>query len=356
MSPYPLILDDGFFKPCNLNCQYCRKTPSIKKQNGYYDEIRGLNWTIKKMEEYKKISKWIQNVTSFGAYKISGHGEITLINKYFEFFAENKLNILITNGTGLNKEKIRNLQNYRVVVQLSLDGHTREMNQARGIHPKQIISLISALLKLEIPIEINTVITKFNITKINTFFKFLQSFESDLLICMPFPVRNFSTHSNETLKPSESQIERFFNSLENLSYNYSVPPKKFIDSLKLSLKTDRIIPCFLPRMIVSWNYNYDILACPCGFTDSYFNLEQFYKTYVNEENLRIPLEDNPLPLKVDTSQLGPCKNCFTHYDIINLFILDELNKKEIQKIPTFRNKDVLKNLLEWKRFIVRRCN
>jgi len=346
--PDPLIIDDGYFKPCNLNCSYCRNSSSIYRSGKYYDDFRGIRWNQTQNLNYLQILKKIQKNSNYGAYKISGHGEITLLKNFHLFFGVDKLNILLTNGTILNKNSVKQLKDFQLIVQISLDGHTSSMNQARKTNPKKILELISEFLKNEIPVEVNTVITKYNINGLEEFFRFLDKFDSELLMCIPFPVRNFSNMKNKNLCPDLKQMEKFRKSIKEWNFFNSAPPRKYLKYMIETLEKGRKINCFLPRMILAWNYNLDILKCPCGLAESYNNLKIIMEHNINTEQMSLENEKNPLRVINESNYHHHCKNCFTHYDILNLFIKGKIDLKELERLPTYKNKELIVLIKKWK--------
>lgn len=348
----PLIVEDGFFKACNLNCEYCRSKTSKKNKKGFYDEVRGILYDQEKLHDHLSMIESLHKHTTYGSFKISSHGEITLLPNFLQFLNKNNQNILLTNGTHLNENLIKELQNFDVILQISLDGHTKEMNFARKINPNEILKQVNLLIKYDIPVEINTVISKYNAASIGNFLKFLTNIESEILSCIPFPVRDFSTKNNKQLSPSMAQIENLESNLNSMNYDFTITPKAYLIYLIDFLKYGRKLPCFLPRMVLAWNYNYDILYCPCGPTEIYANLKEIIQINNKEEPSSASLlttHENPL-LYVSKPKDFLCQGCFTHYDLINLFILGLLEENEIKKVPTFRN-DTFFNLLQrWKHY------
>lgn len=325
-----LIYDNGSFKPCNLSCKYCRDKPSKKTGNDFLDPIRGLT----KTEEYriytKDILKKLAEKTRFNVHKISGHGEISLLPNFIEILDENHVNIIITNGTLLDEKKISILaEKGNIVLNFSLDGHLPNMNHYRfksSSLTDKILHNVDLSQDYGIQTEINCVLSKANVKQIKEYIEFLSTYDN--LMVFPFPVRKFSTKENNDYILDKSNLVELTtklglivdSDLDAISSNYMKSLLRFLEKGKKS-------ECILPFLTISVNYAFDLLYCPCGPTNSYGNLltnfEGSLERYFKQRN------------SIKSQISSWCRNCFTPYEIINLYISDEITDKEIRKVPSF---------------------
>lgn len=343
-----LVIDDGSFKPCNFACKYCRKTPSKKLEGGFYDPIRGSTLITQYRIQHSQVMSILENLVESTLYKVSGHGEITLIPEFFDLLPSSSLGrpVIITNGSRLAEKDLKIIVEIDAVLSISLDGHTATLNAARRGNPASILSLICLACEYSIPIEINSVLTKWNIEKFDDFLSFLNRFDNNLM-CIPFPVRDFSTQTNESFKASSQQFQVFKTKvLENYhEFNDILPPVPYLENMFSTILTGRQIPCFLPNLILPLNWQYDILKCPCGPTETHGNLLIPDKTL---RQWRTKSEDYSGELL-----FNECHQCYTHYDIVNLYLLDIITSSELANIPSLNNLRSIRYLEEFSKNITK---
>lgn len=332
-----LYLDFAIYSGCNQNCIYCRKIPD-KKNTDIKNKIHtNLNHIL--------------SLTNPHILKISGYGEFTLLPNYIDILKKYSSKFekiqLITNGTNLSLEdlkKIKKIKNINIC--FSLDGLKPSTNRLRTTNKKIIKNIKNSIedcVKLKIPIEINTVLTKHNI---DNYFSFVDniSFNSkgDILF-YPFPLRDLQKgiYDYNKLMPTTKKVNSFkrkYFSREEKE-NKNLPPKGYLERLIKIMKGDfKKCRCFVPKINIGISPKGKWLTCPCAGT------EKDHGKIKNFDNIRSIYDsiDHNLVNKV-------CKTCFNHYDIINVFMDNEVSLEEISKMNLFNTKKILNFLSYYKK-------
>jgi hypothetical protein len=221
---------------------------------------------------------------------------------------------LLTNGTVLSEALLDTLQQAkdRVVVCVSLDGHTVTMNRMResssGMKDstlRTILGHISSLVTAEIPVEIQTVLSDANCEYLASYLDFvLDSYPTCNLMVSIFPVR-----------PLPAGIR--LGSLERVIMNFDkyrkiLPSKEYMVGLYHSVSMKRKGPCNVPGLI-SFKVLRNAFSPKCEVAN-YFcecgGLRYYYGKI--------------------------CASCYTHYDIYNSILAGETDLNAIP-FPLFRH-------------------
>lgn len=334
-----LFFDNCFFDKCNFNCKYCRNTPDPLLEKDQLISFR----------QSKSAVDIINKNIDYVIFKISGYGEIVLMKNFIKLLPKDKVVQVITNGSLLNKKIIDELATVpKIHICISMDGHTTSMNCQRINNPRiqeRIIENIKYLIKKGISIEINSVLTSDNTGNFHKFLSFLQNLNGKIL-CYPFPVRRFGEKSNDEIKSTKKDISEFYKQVVKNYDKYSnvLPPKKYLSRLISFYKNSkRSWPCYVPIFNLGVIPNGKIVDCPCGAnTCKYSITSKNLKSEFCNQNKIISTPQNLISKN--------CENCFTHYEIINLYIQGEISK-ELQKIELFKDKLVTKRLEQIKKYI-----
>lgn len=333
-----LFFDNCLFDKCNFNCKYCRDNPSPLINN---DQLKFL-------KQNKSAIRIINNNANFVIFKISGYGEITLLKNFLKILPKNKVCQIITNGSLLNKKIINEIAAIpNTYVCISFDGHTAKMNsqRVRSLHVQEaIISNIKYLVKKKIPIEINSVLTNKNTKDFYKFLSFLKKLSGNIT-CYPFPVRQFGNKTNSEIKPNKNDILKFQETVVNNydKYQNILPPKAYLLRLiKFYKQGQRLWTCYVPLFNLGLIPKGEIVDCPCGANTIKCHLfSKNLKNEINKKNELISTPKNFLSAK--------CKNCFTHYEVINLYLENKIKYKSLKKISLFNTKTVFDRLKEIKK-------
>ena len=275
------ILDNASFKPCNLKCSYCRPEVAKLTEDGFVDKFRGYVNAKDYITETKEIVEHLHQEIPFSINKVSGHGEITILENFEQLLLKNKTNQIITNGLNLSKTLLDQLDSYpELIFTMSLDGHTSELNQFRGPASvtRKALKNLQLLLDRNIKVTINCVLSSANMNGFFEFIEYLQQWST--VQCQPFPVRDFSTQSNTEFKASPEAIEFFCQQVESRYHEFAniLPPYAYMKSLIDFLRTGkRASNCYIPFFLFSINNKYEVLHCGCGPTSSFGNLKQDFE-------------------------------------------------------------------------------
>lgn len=168
MSKIPNYIAIALTTSCNLECWYCKATGESICPN--------MMETLK-FDDLKKVVK-IAYSLGISTFRITG-GEPTLVN-YLPDFIHYVMNLgdntkirLNTNGHKLDDEKLLNVIEFyrdRMDIVISVDSVNEYI---QGIHYPKYLSpkiriLAKQLIKKEIPTRFNIVVTKYNISDVNT--------------------------------------------------------------------------------------------------------------------------------------------------------------------------------------------
>lgn len=339
------LFDNVIFDYCNLRCDYCRPNWIFKGDlRSYFSNSFSTLMQVKKIFEELLLEGYI-----FAIYKISGYGEITVLPHFEELLIEvdsslkiAPVNQIITNGIALNQKRLDNLisQFPEILFNISLDGHTLEMNRYRFKNIEyldRIMKSIDHLVGSGIPVEVNTVITDANANHLPTFLEYFVElgYKKPNLAVYIQPVRDFSTVKNKKLKPTYDQmVELNYALRENYSHLRKIlPPLEYLDFLFDTYLNGRKLPCFVPQLIFNIDPSMAARICSCGPTVSYdkaksvTGIRRLLDTFLAKRWSLLRKKFSPM-----------CNNCFTHFDILSLYILDMISEAELFELPMFKYK------------------
>ncbi|MDO5557556.1 MAG: radical SAM protein [Clostridia bacterium] len=348
---------------CNFKCDYCEgfyptdyclnkdMNGNLKVADEWYDKIDLLPVQAKNhfrnsrtMEDFYDLALNViensKNILYADILKISG-GEITTNKKLFDFVKKihKKYSYIqiLTNGFNLTEKEIKEYKKLgNINFQISIDGVTEESNYAKSHSVKvteRVLKNIEFMIKSDIGVEINCVLTKYNTDK---FLEFLEKFKDcNNFIIIPRPVRG---EPKETLNFSKKQIIDFEKVLiENFEkYVKILPPKAYIMRLIEIMKQDkRSTSCYIPFFVQSIDGYGNLEECPIGLiTEKTSNIFELHK----KEDIKYKcFKENNL-----------CKNCTNQYEMFNLYVEGKITKEELRKMPSLNSDKIVKNIDEIK--------
>lgn len=353
-----MIIHDHVFTDfiCNLRCTYCPCEVNLMKRKGDFlyvspfgDSPAYQESVTNFLDRNREVIKRSKNRKDTPILKISG-GEIFLIPEFMNLLSalanEYAIVQILTNGTLLNPPIIEKLRDFpNIHMQISLDGHTIEMNAYRFRTPKTLSSILKNLTLLSnaaIPLEINCVLTAANI---EGFFDFVQDLNHRCRGCTiyPFPVR-----SHPKLFPRPDQIKLFKQVLEDsfLLIKHLLPPIQYFYSLIEFMKAGkRMKGCYVPHTVLATSGDGQLEACTCGPVKTLGNVLSSNADDAYNRVRRDSCYDN-----VKEPYLSPtcCRDCFTHYEIINLFIEGAISVAELKTMAFFAVPEVIDRLIAMK--------
>jgi MoaA/NifB/PqqE/SkfB family radical SAM enzyme len=332
-----LLFDNCTFGTCNMKCRYCRSLPdpiadaTVASSDGISIDIE---------EQRKRLQESIhysQAYFDIPILKLSGYGEFFLLPQPIPLLKEwsnhyDRIQV-ITNGTKLNQRRIRQLSDIpNLIVCISLDGHTPESNCCRTADPRilhTIFQNIEYLRNSGIPVEINSVLTKFNSPLFPDFLSFLRK-HFDGLICSPFPVRG--KHLAHLREPEPGK--RLQPLLESYpEFSPLLPPKPYLQRLISFMESGlRVHKCYVGYTALGIDPAGDILVCACNVKWPIANL---WREGLERAFQKRILSPNFHKFYFPEISFSGCRTCFTHYEVLNLFLDGTISLEEIGRLPMF---------------------
>lgn len=351
---------------CNFKCDYCEgfcpseynlatdKNGNLKLPEQWYSNMNNYTEKITKyfdpkrnLDSFYKLFldalEKTKEVLNTDILKVSG-GEITLNRNLIEYVKKihnnySKIQIL-TNGFLLSKDVINECKKIEnICFQVSIDGIDYKSNYTKSHFENvtnRVIENIDYMVECGLGVEINCVLTKYNI---DYFEKFLQKYKNaDNFIIIPRPVRGLP---KEVLNFDKIQIEKFE---KMINYNYNqykdiIPSRKYFERLINIMKNDiRAYKCYIPYFVQSIDGYGNFEDCPIGLiTDTKFNVLEDNNCQINKK-----IFDNP----------KLCKNCTNQYEMFNLYVEDKIDENDLKKIPSLNSNIIIAHIQKIKKEIV----
>ncbi len=351
---------------CNFKCDYCEgfcpseynlatdKNGNLKLPEQWYSNMNNYTEKITKyfdpkrnLDSFYKLFldalEKTKEVLNTDILKVSG-GEITLNRNLIEYVKKihnnySKIQIL-TNGFLLSKDVINECKKMEnICFQVSIDGIDYKSNYTKSHFENvtnRVIENIDYMVECGLGVEINCVLTKYNI---DYFEKFLQKYKNaDNFIIIPRPVRGLP---KEVLNFDKIQIEKFE---KMINYNYNqykdiIPSRKYFERLINIMKNDiRAYKCYILYFVQSIDGYGNFEDCPIGLiTDTKFNVLEDNNCQINKK-----IFDNP----------KLCKNCTNQYEMFNLYVEDKIDENDLKKIPSLNSNIIIAHIQKIKKEIV----
>ena len=341
---------------CNGQCEYCITGSSIFKENHKsLKDNQDMKFRNHKLLEYDNtysegarlksnidtiVASLKQNANAF-ILKISG-GEILLIKNILDFIESiakdySRIQIL-TNGFVLDSKIVDRLSRIEnLSLQISMDGHNLDLNRYRvknQIVQTNLNNIIKECCIYKIPVEINCVLTDSNIYRICEFVDFLNDYNNVLFL--PYPVRG---QSREIFFPQKEQLVGLEKLMENYEkYNKILPPKAYLNAMNSFIKENKKHDsCFLPRVIYQSFDDGTISPCSNIWFKTLGNIledpEKVYKKLKNDMFYEV--------IKKYIKKIEHCRNCFTPWEMVNLYLCNEIEEAEMRKIYIYNDDNII---------------
>ena len=333
MQAKTFLVEQSSFRNCNFSCKYC-------SPNGEKCVVNSMQ-LAKAIENESRVNAWLKANVEPTIFKISGNGEITMHPDFPCMFYANAQNILITNGSMLDTKNITMLSSIDapLTVQFSLDGITRKANGLRISNPRlqeHVVGNLVRLLENRFPVEINCVLTAQNAPD----FPALLDWVVDLrdrnqcnVKLMPLPVRPFKNMESSCLFSTPESTTMFRQALiEDFStYADVLPPFPYLEAACAFMhEGKRTIQCIIPEISIIVGTDNAILWCGCGSK----------RTYGSVFN-------GGLESRLSKPFIGSdacCHHCFTHHELLNLFMLARLKITDLATMPSYAIEQVQEDL------------
>lgn len=197
---------------CNQNCRYCHRFLGIDEVS-FEDNKRIIN---------KIAEDGIKNMTFTGGEPLLYPNIIELVKLAKEKGLKVKL---ITNGSVLaNNPKMREIYNYLDSITFSIDSCDNEINEKLGRsykHAENIKTVLESLKGKELNVNINTVVSRVNIEKLEELGQFLREYKINAWRIFKFiPLRETAKINEKEFEISKAEFrinKTLFTSFQNIS-------------------------------------------------------------------------------------------------------------------------------------------
>lgn len=325
---------------CNMCCKYCLTGTSEFKDN----ELTKIKKDSLVYEEGSKLQKNMDVVTesvfnTFGisVLKISG-GEILLVKGIIDYIKKQapkyKKVQLLTNGVLLTPDflnKLKEIEN--ICLQISIDHHTIKGNEYRTQTLEKLQRILYNLdyaVQSGIPIEINCVLHDKNTHLLIGFADYLLKYKGYVTL-FPFPIRGKNKYD---FYPKVNQLFAIEEIIKRYTeYQEILPPKAYLEYLLRFLQIGkREIPCVLPKIVIGSFDDGNITPCANYWFTSLGNVlkEDSQKVFekVNTDKIySILMHDRYHPTE--------CTQCFTPWEILNLYAMGKLSIVDLQRLTLY---------------------
>jgi len=357
---------------CNSKCKYCsgfypsefsltfNEDQTLKMPACWKAKILNSKELSQRISLSPKISDFFNlgkevlcetdKIMDYKILKISG-GEIFLYSDLVDFIKSIHKNYtaiqLLTNAMAVTPEKIKQLARFgNVYFQISLDGIDGNTNFARNSNDlmiKKILENITCVLENGIGLEINCVLTKYNTGSFKKILEYFKDFKNFVIV--PRPVRGGPRGILDFDKKQICDFKKIVIS-EYDNYKNILPPKKYIERLISVMENGyRGANCFVPFYVIGSDNYGNINTCTRAddlplignvFDDS----KKISETFKDRKNY------NP------SSRPEACSYCIIQYEMMNLYTEGLIDKKEMQKFPSFKIPGVMERVDEIKKNLI----
>lgn len=329
---------------CNLKCKYC--------ETGESEFLNTLsNHSRDKCMRHNHIIEKSREIYDASILKIVGGGEIFLEPDIEKWILKEEKNynriIILTNGTMIQEKQVDKLSRMKnLVMGISLDGHTYDMNEYRFKDYKifeRVLSTLNKFGKNNVPIQLNMVMHDKNANNFFEYLDYLKDLKFKLILCCS-PIMD---------KISKGDIDKavkiWLSNLKCLLKKYDIYKEILLPKAYYQYLIDfytygkRKINCKIPYFMVQLFSSGELTACPIVWNKHIGNVED-YSSKLFEEDIYCLLCH---------SKRGAffCRRCISSYDIFNLYIDNKISIEELEMIPIYADEKIAARMKEIKETI-----
>jgi hypothetical protein len=189
---------------------------------------------------------------------------------------------------------------------------------------------VTRIIDSGIPTEIYTVVNDRSVDTLEEFAAWLADF-AHAPTFFPFPVRGPDTDRFAIRAEQVPLIERL--ACRHDDFAAVLPPRAYLERLiRFYADGERRFRCHLPRLVVSTFSDGVITPCPNIWFSDIGNL-----TGPDPARSLARVGNTGLykALLADRPRLTPCKGCFTPWDLLSMYLDDEISLDELCASPTY---------------------
>lgn len=343
---------------CNMQCKYC-----LTPETPFAKDPEGFKWSHSKIgqmryEDGYQIKSDIDNVINSyysmfdsPVLKLSG-GEILILKNLVKLIEKESSRFesiqLLTNATLIEETFVNEIKNIpNVTFQISLDGHTQEMNGYRArneiVHNK-ILKNLDLIVENGLQVELNCVVHNRNAGRLDEFAGFLKSKYGNCVVLMPFPIRNNAKKLYGASKDEISGLNKLIEKHED--FKEILPPVKYLINMRDFITENSIntIRCYTPFFVLQSFENGITTPCPLKWSENLSNIIHEKDTLLEKFGTSSSFHVRT----VDPPRLPDCKSCFTDIYIYSMFFNDLISLEELLVCrPLYSRLKAKKRLLEF---------
>ncbi|MGA8116455.1 MAG: radical SAM protein [Actinocatenispora sp.] len=345
----PFLMNDMVIEEqlCQMRCAYCLTEEYNLLMN--VPDARLRLTTDRRADWHAVLDAYHESVDA-PVLRLSG-GEFFWLKGSTEFVAECSDRYetvqVITNAVFLNPERLATLAALgNVQLNISLDGHTRELNRHR-FPPRQaklfdvIMRNLDATVDAGIRVDIQSVLSDANYDGQLEFAEFLKERYDGRVTLFFFPVRGETAQrmgppAGEHLMPLVERYDEFSGVL---------PPRAYVEHLATQLTTNRrTLPCYVTATMTQLFGQGEVSACPHAWVKPMGNIvgdrTLLLDQYGAHQHYDLFMHDRP--------RFSFCKDCATPSDLVNLYFLGRIDDAEMAGTNLYRGDRTMARLRQLK--------
>ncbi|HDZ74605.1 MAG TPA: radical SAM protein [Aurantimonas coralicida] len=337
---------------CNLKCSYCTSVADAGDFGEATSASAKRRGAMIAIPDILAMLDGLRRHVDAPVIKVSG-GELFLLANAADLVAELSARYahvqVLTNGTELTPAIVARLSGLgNVGFNLSLDGHTPEMNAMRWRSPRlgeRVMTALDAITAVGRPLEITMVISDANAAHLCDFLAFLATLPCRVVL-IPIPVRG--VHSDRLFGLEARRV--FAEVLRSLPGAFApvLGPAAYYHRLADFLDGENGVRrhrCHLTAAAVQLFDTGALTPCPVGWTAEIANVRRdgidAASAVIGEHKLYDLMQRDPPRVPV-------CRSCFSQADVLNLYLDGAIDLEELVVMPLFAAPAARQRLVELK--------
>jgi radical SAM protein with 4Fe4S-binding SPASM domain len=333
---------------CDSSCAYCYLLQG-KNINIPYNYSGELATRLDEILEFSKANFKSPLV------KICG-GEMFLMENLHEYtkklLKEYAYVLIQTNARLIKDEDLEwIIKEKRVLLQISIDGHTLEMNKYRFRDKElmdKVLHTLAVLKKNDVYTEVTSVIHKFNIEKYEEFLQYLDALPGGKIKNAMKATPLLLIDQSGIYRHTPDKIMYIQKLVDNYNkYAHILPPKAYMKNYLALLRGKHLeYTCYNPIVSLTVTDEGNVKGCTNVLSIEEFNVGNIFRDGWEEVKNRFG-NTKFQKLLLETKQRVPvCRKCFNFCSIYNLYFNGTITLEELcENNPMFNLPEVREALL-----------